>query len=223
MTIARIKNNGDLQITDEIIEYPSELVGGRNLLRNSNLSLGTEFWSGGGPLVDGGLLLEGTEGNGYLVYNTTIIPEGEYTLQVWYEVLEGQAPYLYDNKNSDLQTSNNYPFEVDKDYFEVGVTIGASNSMFAFRYAAGSPADHRVGKTLIKRVKLEKSTEATDWTPAPEDLGMKYPDDIQHFTTRFRTDGKMMVREFIEGEDFGFSFDKKMYLNELEEGVDLDG
>src|SRR5690554_6289884 len=69
--------------------------GGRNLIRNSDFSNGSDYWEGRFSLTEEGALLQSTVGDSHHIQNSTEIPEGDYIVQIWYEVLEGQAPYLF--------------------------------------------------------------------------------------------------------------------------------
>ncbi|HZJ98765.1 MAG TPA: discoidin domain-containing protein, partial [Tissierellaceae bacterium] len=53
-------------------------------------------------------------------------------------------------------------------------------------------------KFSVSNIKIEKGTQATPWTPAPEDLGLTYDDGIQSFSFGIK-DNILMVSELIEG------------------------
>lgn len=227
MTIARITNQGKIKISDEIIEYPAELEGERNLLPINTVGR----YSGGRISntsqfnTDDPYTFEtnGNPGNkiGFEGYN--LIPERNMVLSAesdrvedmkfsigWYDSVGGYISH------GDIGVNNTYIIgdrifysaKVPKDAYQISVGIGE----FPFK------TDY-----TIKKPQLILGNKTTDWTPAPEDLDLVYPDDIQYFSTGFRADGTMIALEFIEGEDFSFSSDKKMHLNELEEGVDFSG
>lgn len=220
MIIARIKNNGDLQIKDEIIEYPSELEGGRNLLRNSNFQSGLLRWFSNGKV---NIYHDENIGKNYLdTQENTSNMRGVYSRNYNFEIGQeyiisflAKAPIAPTVVRIGLESDELLHINIAGEWKEYsGIHVRTKLSGIGAFVIYGS-------NICITDVKVEKGPIATPWTPAPEDLGMEYPDDIQHFATGFRSNGKVLVREFIEGEKFSLSSDKKMYLNELEEGVDL--
>ena len=156
---------GDFDVVDEW---------GRNLLRNSNFNSGSEYWDGSFIITDEGALLESVAGRADYIQNTTLIPEGEYVVQIRYRVVEGQAPYLYVTNGTDMRLpQGSYIFEIGDNEWQTvtfQVIVNSESRFYAIRYAAGSPVDHLEGKTLIEWIKLEKGSTATSWTPAPEDI-----------------------------------------------------
>jgi len=198
VTIARIKNNGGIQLKGEIIEYPAELEGGRNLLS-------TNF--------------EEYDTSGTYGYIELVEEETEMILKVY-------------DRDSSIDMSGIYFGFTGGGYSAGGGVLWSMArgdllldeiTQSRYRYFSYYPKNEATFNKIFERfyIKIEKGDKATPWTPAPEDLGLEYPDDIHHFSTGFRSNGKVLVREFIEGEDFKFTTDKKMYLNELKEGVDL--
>lgn len=242
MTIARIKNNGDLQIIDEIIEYPSELEGGRNLISETLIgrhgldSMDISRYKSKGVVS----FAISAPYEGVSIRAHPLLPNTEYVIRYRYRKTSGtllsfgghtdaswnnNTTYV-DGEERGAYSATSSAFVLDDDNeHEVVVYISTPGEIVASHliYIQPNRGNSTPVSVDIYDLKLEKGNKATDWTPAPEDLGMEYPSDIQHFATGFRADGKVMVREFIEGEDFSFSTDKKMYLNELGEGVDLDG
>lgn len=207
MTIARIKNNGDLQIKDEIIEYPAELEGGRNYFRPSLVNNLAWVSTGG---IGYGILRSGPNWRGFYI---PVKPGEIYSLSRTEIINNRFGVYFTEEEPADEIPVLQKTYRNDTALKIEGIEVPeGANYLFVY---LSNQADE------LPKIKLEKGPVATPWTPAPEDLGLEYPDDIQHFSTGFRSNGKVLVHEFIEGEDFSFSYDKKMYLNELEEGVDL--
>ena len=199
-----LNSDGRLEV-DEIIEYPVELEGGRNLIRNSDFSFGGDMWDGNFNITEEGALLESVAGRADYIQSTTLIPEGEYVVQIRYRVVEGQAPYLFVVNGTDMRLPQGlFIFEIGDNEWQTvtfPVIVNSESRFYAIRYAAGTPIDHLEGKTLIKWIKLEKGSIATPWTPAPEDLGLNYPDSIQNFNSSISGDN-IIAPEFIEGYPF---------------------
>ena len=168
-----LNSDGRLEV-DEIIEYPVELEGGRNLIRNSDFSFGGDMWDGNFNITEEGALLESVAGRADYIQNTTLIPEGEYVVQIRYRVVEGQAPYLHVADGTDMTSPKGlYVFTIGDNEWQtvtIPIIVNSASRFYAIRYAAGSPVDHLEGKVLIQWIKIEKGNKATDWTPAPEDI-----------------------------------------------------
>lgn len=174
-------DNFTIQVDDKIRAFNDDKVitengdeWGRNLLRNSNFNSGSEYWDGSFIITDEGALLESVAGRADYIQNITLIPEGEYVVQIRYRVVEGQAPYLYVTNGTDMTLpQGSYIFEIGDNEWQTvtfPVIVNSESRFYAIRYAAGTPVDHLEGKTLIEWIKLEKGTQAAPWTPAPEDI-----------------------------------------------------
>ena len=83
--------------------------------------------------------------------------------------------------------------------------------MPSFRYSRGSPSNHNVGKTVIKKVKLEKGYKTTDWTPAPEDMATVTQVSILENTV----DGLNHTVAGYETELLGYRGDVTQYQNQV--------
>ena len=60
----------------------------------------------------------------------------------------------------------------------------------------------------IEWVKLEKrGNKATPWSPAPEDLGLSYPDRVKEFKPSISEDG-ILAPEFDESGVLSFSINR---------------
>src|SRR5699024_10446136 len=150
-------------------------VGGRNLVRNSDFSQNLDFYDSENVSLENitseGFILDSVNYNVPYIQPNVLLSPGEYTAQIWYGNLEGHVPYLW-SAGSDGKVDNRYPFEegegikVAKVIFETEVPT----KFCRIRYGGTLPENHTTGRTLIYRMKIEKGTVATDWTPAPEDL-----------------------------------------------------
>ncbi len=193
--ISRITNQGKLKIADEIIEYPVELEAGRNLLPTDYESFVVDDNIYGRiKLADDGTPLT------VKVYDTgsDVDMTGIYFgLTKTGKNFTGGGSFWFMNSGN-LQRTEAQTKEVV--------------------YFSFYPPNRVTFDSIFEKYKIKVDTP---WTPTPEDLGMDYPDDIQHFSTGFRSNGKVLVREFIEGDIVKLSNDKKLYVNELIEGVDL--
>lgn len=227
MTIARIKNNDDLQIKDEIIEYPPELEGRRNYFQNQYLSNNNNWHLATYSVTKKTFQLEGN--TRYILHAEELKEyfDGEWGVFRVHDGTDGIKKFSDSGYVSSVMLNifNQQGPQPAIAPFEIRITTPDSGKIFFsfFDRHSGNPP---VGQWLTDKLvnaKLEKGRTPTMWTPAPEDLGMEYPDDIHHFSTGFRADGKVMVRELVGGESFSFDIDKKLYLEKLEEGVDLDG
>lgn len=134
-------------------------VGGRNLLLKSNEGKSNNDYSVGW----------------YYIANPSAMIEGEtYTIQIWGEV-EGadfsEALWVYNSGGNtevgNIQKSIN---GVWKKTFKWRDDQDKSNRYLNIYRGANHPNYKKGSKTSITRIKLEKGTIATDWTPAPEDV-----------------------------------------------------
>lgn len=134
-------------------------VGGRNLLLKSNEGKSNNDYSVGW----------------YYIANPSAMIEGEtYTIQIWGEV-EGadfsESLWVYNSGGNtevgNIQKSIN---GVWKQTFKWRDDQDKSNRYLNIYRGANHPNYKKGSKTSITRIKLEKGTIATDWTPAPEDV-----------------------------------------------------
>ncbi len=197
-----LNSDGRLDV-DEIIEYPAELEGGRNLLRNSDFKFGFDvYWNrmNSSPpsnftITSEGLLkvtkssdnadfgklnfisLNNLGDVENLTASAWVKGNGEFTIRF------GASSTHIEAVNSD--TIKKYVFHIPKNRFGNGNFIISVTS----------------GEIFFDRVKAEIGDKATPWTPAPEDLGLNYPDSIQNFNSSI-SGNNIIVPEFIEGYPF---------------------
>lgn len=134
-------------------------VGGRNLLLKSNEGISNSSYSVGR----------------YNISNPSMMIEGEtYTIQIWGEA-EGidfsEALWIYNSGgNTEVANIQNRVNGVWKQTFKWRDDQKKSNSSLVIFRGANHPNYKKGSKTSITRIKLEKGSIATDWTPAPEDV-----------------------------------------------------
>lgn len=172
-------NGNDCEVHREVFEYPPILEGGRNLLKQP---------------------LDGDYSN---VYRDVIIQDG---IMYWTQLITATAPftfYLYDTtlKTDDFvfsfktnQIQELRPFiHADgktycclsviveyEDYYHVSMIFENISINNTVNFYGTNPFDPPK-EVRFWDFKLEKGSQATPWTPAPEELGLEYPDWIQNF------------------------------------------
>ena len=197
--ITRITNQGKLKIADEIIEYVAELEGGRNLLRNTSGSWTELVRPEGDWYYEKGADYQVEVGETY-TFSVIVEKVSDDNVPINLHLGVGLSQGSY-NKDIGDWRKNNIPFGEKVSITHTIRESDLDNSSGRRIYFAWRLRNERLATTIrFKEVKLEKGNKATDWAPAPEDLGLDYPDDIQHFSTGFRSDGRVLVRELIEGD-----------------------
>lgn len=169
--IVSVNNQGIMTVNGEIVEYPLELEGGRNLL------------------LDTGIPKSSAE---YLMTSYKFKPEslvvGEtYTLTMKFKLGANRTGISIDSSDGYWEILNTTP-----------ETEGTFKSTFVMdadpTYAVNYLNFYQIPRTAdsvstIEWVKIEKGSESTPWTPAPEDLGLYYPSEVQHFGMKFLISG----------------------------------
>lgn len=197
MTIARLTDG--LSTVGELIEYPSELEGGRNLLPNSKLIEHDKE-------TNQQLNVDWEEGTYTISFDYELIEENEnITSFLLYSYADGVGSFARVPLKKEGEKRTGITFEVTKAMTESTIHL----------YAGSSAAASRANVINFIEVKVEKGNKATPWTPAPEDLGLDYPDWVQNFTTSFSEHG-IITQEFIEGENTSLS--NKIKTKHLKEG-----
>lgn len=134
-------------------------VGGRNLLLNS----------------DNGVSNSDYYVARYDIANPSAMIAGEtYTIQIWGEA-EGadfsEALWVYNSgENTEVASIQKRVNGVWKQTFKWRDDLKKLNSYLSIYRAANHSNYNKGSKTSIARIKLEKGTVATDWTPAIEDV-----------------------------------------------------
>lgn len=198
MKVARITKDKELMLAGEIIEFPLELMGGRNLLLNSSLTKNSGIFN-----ANQNVTLTNPDNEYLRVYSNQDkstpgiiirnydVEDCSYTIsfdargiggitevRVWFR---GPSASLSISQDEFQRVSATLNPTFASDFFLIGITNTAIGQGFE-----------------IKNVKVEKESRATPWTPAPEDLGLNYPDDIQSFGVSLLSDGSLTVNEIIE-------------------------
>lgn len=134
-------------------------VGGRNLLLKSNEGISNSDYSVGR----------------YYIADPSMMIAGEaYTIQIWGEA-EGadfsEALWVYNSGgNTEVANIQKRVNGVWKQTFKWRDDQNKSNSSLLIFRGANHPNYKKGSKTSITRIKLERGTVATDWSPAPEDV-----------------------------------------------------
>lgn len=134
-------------------------VGGRNLLLKSDEGISNSDYRVGR----------------YYIADPSMMVAGEaYTIQIWGEA-EGidfsEALWVYNSGGStDVANIQKRVNGVWKQTFKWRDDSDKSNSYLNIFRGANHPNHKKESKTSITRIKLEKGSIATDWTPAPEDV-----------------------------------------------------
>lgn len=186
----------------ELIEYPSELSGGRNLIIQRDLILGYITSAGQYPWG----AHPGSEPDNNITTDFIDVSGFDSITLTLFEDVPSPAGigrmYAYDEQRNPLRLL----------FSQTSSTFTQKNSI---KIEIGADAKY-IAATLMKpnvlRYKLEKGSKATDWTPAPEDLGLSYPDFITEFKPSI-SDRYILTEELIEGQPTSFS--NKITANEF--------
>lgn len=150
--------DGSTKSVEEVITDTVQ-VGGRNLLLKSNEGISNSDYSVGR----------------YYIADPSMMIAGEaYTIQIWGEA-EGEdfseALWVYNSGgNTEVANIQNRVNGVWRQTFKWRDDQGKSNSSLVIFRGANHPNYKKGSKTSITRIKLEKGSIATDWSPAPEDV-----------------------------------------------------
>ena len=150
--------DGSTKDIDQVISEGVQ-VGGRNLLLKSNEGISNSDYNVGR----------------YYISDPSMMIAGEtYTIQIWGEA-EGidfsEALWVYNSGgNTEVANIQKRVNGVWKQIFTWRDDQNKSNSSLVIFRGANHPNYKKESKTSITRIKLEKGSIATDWTPAPEDV-----------------------------------------------------
>ncbi len=211
---AKTSLNSDGRLdTDEIIEYPAELEGGRNLAPIKDYSHDNQFYHhyqtvtktdetfNGQPVYRA---IKKTTSTPPTSIGSITIKKGEtFTASIWIKheqqpTLERARLIFYKNTTlKSVSAKNNYGEWERLIVTYTNNTDADIENVYIYFYPARG-----VGEvTYFTCPKIEKGPTATPWTPAPEDLGLNYPDSIQNFNSSI-SGNNIIVPEFIEGYPF---------------------
>lgn len=177
-------------LTEELIEYPVELIGGRNLVSSLPIN-----WQQG-SFASGSLGIINSYKSRILTTDIKVTPNTTYTFSM-NEGYEIWVPELNENKSGVVRTSavfwGNQTFTTTSNTEYLYVSLRKTGTS----YSSTNPEDFISPSDISDiNIKLEKGNKATPWTPAPEDLSLSYPDNIQNFGLSFSNN--ILTNEFIE-------------------------
>lgn len=181
-------NDDKMTTRGELIEYPAELIGGRNLFSINTAKI--RAWINSSHIIlaadDSTLYAIPVEPNTYYTFNidspyTNLLRTGYITSST----VIGSPVMMADRNTSVPRT----------------IKTGANATFFIVQVATGTSEDAK------RTIKLEKGNKSTPWTPAPEDLGLSYPDWVTEFKPSISEDG-ILAPEFDESGVLSFSINR---------------
>lgn len=201
-------NDDKMTTRGELIEYPAELSGGRNLIKNSNFQNGKNFWmhyptvsvtveddSSFDKVVK---VVSESERQG--LYNSSYMPVlavgQKYTLSGWVKADSPMTVYFGFDGNL---IANCLAVSATPTWQYAKITKTFSTNAAVRLYGNGT----FYGANL----KLEKGDTATPWSPAPEDLGLSYPNWVTEFKPSISENG-ILAPEFDESGVLSFSINR---------------
>ena len=187
-----LDSTGGLTTLNEIIEYPIELEGGRNLVVLSDIVNSTKV-----EVTDTGWIVRDSYST-ILNYDfhVKLEPNTEYSVSYEMEIIEqGDATNTYPGR---LAVARSNPWLLttfgNKNTTKV-VDSFITDDLGGLRLTCYGSLG---GVVEFKNVKIEKGNKVTSWTPSPEDLGLEYSSGIQYFNMGIK-DKILMINELIEG------------------------
>lgn len=181
-------NDDKMTTRGELIEYPAELIGGRNLFSINTAEI--RAWISSSHIIasadDSTLYAIPVEPNTYYTFNidspyTNLLRTGYITSST----VIG-SPVIMSNRNTSVPRT---------------IKTGANATFFIVQVATGTSEDAK------RTIKLEKGNKSTPWTPAPEDLGLSYPDWVTEFKPSISEDW-ILAPEFDESGVLSFSINR---------------
>lgn len=180
MKITRLKNSGELELINEIIEYPSELAGNRNLFTGlytghaNHPNYNMDRWTGA---------------------VVKIKPNTTYTVKRWgdsnrFQVMTGRLDNgIYAKMTGTPQIVGNY----NENHIDVSLTITSrEDDEYLVVYLSNE------GHFEDILLKVEEGSTATPYIASPEELGYEYPDYISSFKPRVYSHGVVLTEEIVE-------------------------
>lgn len=235
-TVARLSQAGDLQTSLEVIEFPVELTGTRNILNGtSNVKLPELYGGTRLQLIEGtpNSVLATATGNGVnlgLITKRTSNFKATQTYTLSFQVKTTNVPQLDYNYYMDADEGNSsllqilgvIPLITDGNWhtytrtFTSLVSRTGAGLMLAMRGASNGASFE------IRKIKMSEDINIDNelWTESPEDLGLTYPNDIQNFNLRL-TNKYLLVNEIVEGNNAPLSIQNNgvQIKGQITEGV----
>lgn len=180
MKIARLRNKGELELKNEIIEYPPELEGNRNLF--------TGLYTGHANHPNYNI-------NSWTGAVVRIKPNTTYTVKRnspsnRFQVMTGRLDNgIYARMTQVTNTVGNYT----NNHVDVVLTVtSGDNDEYLVVYLSNQ------GHFTDILLKVEEGSNSTPYTPSPEELGLDYPDFIKKFNQKIYPHGVFLTPEIIE-------------------------
>ena len=168
-------------------------VGGRNLVKNSNFSIGRESWSDwGAPTTREFITSNGRNwchiiGSGTALYQgvsqnpgvMTVQANTEYTFSARVKSGNDKSVFtigLHWNNSSNAiigQSWNNFDIDQNEKIVTCLIKSPVDISIIRFNIMIGVNSTTAVNDVYFTDIKFEKGNKATDWSPAPEDSDRK--------------------------------------------------
>lgn len=180
MKIARLRNKGELELKNEIIEYPPELEGNRNLFTGlytghaNHPHYNIDSWTGA---------------------VVKIKPNTTYTVKRWspsnrFQVMTGR---LDNGIYAKMTQVTNIVGDYTNNHIDVVLTVtSGENDEYLVVYLSN---EGHFNDILLK---VEEGNKATSYTPSPEELGLEYPDFIKSFNPKIYPHGVILTPEVVE-------------------------
>lgn len=202
-------NDDKMTTRGELVEYPAELIGGRNLLLNSDFSRGFGYYweklnnSPSSNFEVVGSTLKATYVEGFKTdfgkTNFVSLHDFSSTEHIIISAMikgNGGLKIRFGGRQNPVIHINN------DEYKKFTQTIPKSefgNGNLIFEVSSG--------ELFFDKLKLEKGTKATPWTPAPEDLGLSYPNWVTEFKPSISENG-ILAPKFDESGVLSFSINR---------------
>lgn len=194
----------------ELFEYPEELRGRRNLVKNTDLNGLPYRYNHINKAGEGGLRLS------TLGFSEPIVQPQQYTISMEIRGASDVQIVIYrispQGNSSITLIQNTY---LTEEYKKVKLTFTPHRPQLTdlFVYTGYMATAYNAWFEIKPNsIKLEKGSTATPWTPAPEDLNLSYPDFITEFKPSI-SDKYILTEELIEGQPTSFS--NKITTNEF--------
>lgn len=176
----------------ELFEYPAELIGGRNLISNI-----PNNWVGGYYSTSTGALTGSGANHNALKERISCEPDSYYTMSSPKRMVALQ----YDE--DDVYISP----RINKDGNQSLTFKTYSSARYLRFYILYEGEPNNLSLISGYKLKIEKGTKATDWTPAPEDLGLSYPNWVTEFKPSISENG-ILAPKFDESGVLSFSINR---------------
>lgn len=196
MRIASITKDKELEVVGEVMEYPFELSGGRNLV------------------LKGGqhrTIAKDREGWLHYILSRPLTKGKTYRLVV--ETLQLPASANKSLKLMNRIGGNNYDvvqFAPFNSYFTPN-----SNDIVQVSFTKNRTDDSDA--MIVQNIAIyEGSKSPGEFTPAPEDLGLSYPDSVQYFAPSLNAE-RVLLPEISELDNQFSMSDKHTITHEIKE------